>query len=79
MSARGGRPTLYETEPKEISFKVDKTVHADIKRYARNHGLSVPMYTAMMMTCHRNQIEADEREAAELEAARAVLEGAAHG
>lgn len=72
MPAHRGRPTVYDTKIASITFKIDEAVYADISRYAKGHGLSVPMYVAMMINCHRNMVAGAEAE-------RAAAREAVHG
>lgn len=68
MPEHRGRPTEYPNGVTEITFKIDKGYHADLLRFAREHGLSVPLYTAMMMCSHVNIIRREEREGQKAEA-----------
>jgi hypothetical protein len=71
MPAQRGRPTLNIGKTAEITFKVGENIYADLARYATDHGLSVPMYVALMMNCHVRGVKRDE--------ARMSASEAAHG
>lgn len=63
MPEHRGRPIHYPNGTTKITYAIDKSYHEDILRYAQEHGLSVPLYTAMMMCSHVNAIRREERDA----------------
>jgi hypothetical protein len=52
MPAHRGRPSQFDGKAALITFKIDESFYTDIARYAREHGLSVPLYVGMMMCTH---------------------------
>ncbi|AYO82678.1 hypothetical protein [Methylobacterium brachiatum] len=61
MPANPGRPKQYDGKPTEISFKIGENYYTDVQRYARDHGLSVPFYVAMMIHSHVNKVRRAEK------------------
>ncbi|AYO84049.1 hypothetical protein [Methylobacterium brachiatum] len=65
MPDHSGRPKQYDGKTAEIKFKIGENYYTDVQRYARDHGLSVPFYVAMMIHSHVNKVRRAEKNEAD--------------